>query len=117
MTAGEVTTGSDPRYGPASLAGKGLPKAGALPKREGPGPATRRLRGRIAGTGPGTGPPAPGGASGGGILSQAASGLETVSTARLIRAEIGAKAASTSLSEASCSFAVSARVRSMAVRV
>jgi len=75
-----------------------------------------RACGGVAGAGPrclAAGPAGPAAVA----LPQAATGFDRVPTARVMRAEIGAKAASTSFSEASCSFAVSAKVRSTAVRV
>lgn len=103
------------RYGQATHARKGLPESAPNAKR--PGPATRSaITERLAGAGPrclgcrrlGAGTWA---------QPQAVIGFDMVSTAIDMRAESGAKDASNSFSEASCSFAVSDMVRSMAVRV
>lgn len=102
--------------------GKGYRKLSApQPRPDGPGRPKRRRPGPAApirvppGPGPEDVPPRPEARRG--SLPQAASGLDMVSTARVIRAEIGAKEASTSFSEASWSLVVSASVFSIAVRV
>ncbi len=68
-------------------------------KRGMPGPGPASLRPRRAGP-----------------VDQAAIGFDIVSTASVMRAESGAKVASASFSEASCSFVLSARAFSIAVR-
>lgn len=102
------------RYGQPTHARKGLPES--TPNAKKPGPATRPA---TAEGWPGPGPVPGCRRLGAGTWAQPQTviGFDIVSTAIDMRADSGAKDASNSFSEASCSFAVSDIVRSMAARV